>query len=210
MITLVIGDKNLSSWSLRPWLLLKNMGLEFREINLPLDTPVFTTELGKYSPAGRVPVLLDGELAVWDSLAICEYINEIVDGRAWPSDMRTRAHARAIAAEMHSGFPALRQDWPMKAVSRLRIDLSAAGLKEVERIDAIWQDCRNRYGALGPWLFGSYSAADAMYAPVVLRFNTYDATVSEIARNYMEQTLTDAALREWIDAAERQVAVTSS
>lgn len=210
MLTLVIGNKSLSSWSLRPWLLLKHVGLEFREINLLLDTPTFTAEADKYSPAGRVPVLLDDGFAVWDSLAICEYINEKTHRRAWPSDMQARAHARSIAAEMHSGFQALRQGWPLRAAEQLRVDLTAQGTEDVARIDAIWQDCRRRYGAQGPWLFGAYSAADAMYAPVVLRFNTYGANVSSSAHAYMQQTLSDTPLSEWLAAAERELALTSS
>ena len=210
MLTLVIGNKNLSSWSLRPWLLLKHMNLAFGELVLPLDTPRFGAEIGQYSPTNKVPVLLDEDVVAWDSLAICEYVNEKALGGAWPKEVNARAHARAIAAEMHSGFQALRHDWPMRAAETLSAALSATGLKDVARIDALWQDCRARYGVQGPWLFGAYSTADAMYAPVVLRFNTYGAHVSSAARAYMEQTLADAALREWLVAAEREVAITSS
>jgi glutathione S-transferase len=210
VLTLVIGNKNLSSWSLRPWLLLKHLNLEFREVQLSLDTPLFQAEIAKYSPTRRVPVLLDGDVTVWDSLAICEYANEKTQGRAWPGDVRARAHARAVAAEMHSGFQALRQAWPMRAAERLKADLPDAGVADVARIDALWQDCRARYAAGGPWLFGAYSAADAMYAPVVLRFATYGANVSSSARAYIEQTLADGVLREWLTGAERELAAASS
>lgn len=207
MLTLVIGDKQLSSWSLRPWLLLRHLGLPFDEVNLPLDTPRFREQVGRWSPTGRVPVLLDGELRVWDSLAICEYASELAEGAGWPKGIAERAIARAISAEMHSGFQALRSTWSMQAASRgLHVPLTPQALADLQRIDALWSDCRSKHGRYGPWLFGAqYTIADAMYAPVVLRFATYGATLSEPAGHYRDQVLSDAHLREWIDGAEREI-----
>ena len=203
-LTLVIGNKNYSSWSLRPWMLLKHLGVEFREVLIRLDTPTTKDEIEKYAPSGRVPVLLDGELSVWDSLAICEYVAEL-SGRGWPQDARARAVARSVCAEMHSGFANLRMEWPMNARARNRRTVSTPGLEaDVDRVDEIWNDCRRRFGAAGPWLFGEYSIADAMYAPVVLRFNTYGAPVSETARWYMAAALEDAVLQSWLAASKTE------
>ena len=207
MLTLIIGDKHLSSWSLRPWLLLRQLQLPFREIRLQLDTPEFAAQVRQFSPAGRVPVLIDGELPIWDSLAIAEYLNELSDGRGWPTDSAARAHARCVSAEMHSGFSALRENWPMKAADRdLQVPLSAAGVSDVARIDRLWQDCRSRYAEKGPWLFGEFSIADAMYAPVVLRFNSYCAILSAAANEYCAHALGDSHLREWLKDARQEVA----
>jgi glutathione S-transferase len=209
MLTLVIGDKNLSSWSLRPWILLRHLGLPFEEVRLPLDTPRFSAEIGRWSPTGRVPVLLDGDLRVWDSMAICEYANELAGGVGWPADPALRAIARSIGAEMHSGFAALRGCWSMQAASRgLHVALTPQGQADLERIDAVWSDCRARHGRHGPWLFGErYTIADAMYAPVVLRCMTYGARLSAPASHYVEHALADPHLQEWIRGAEQEVAV---
>jgi glutathione S-transferase len=206
MLTLVIGNKNLSSWSLRPWLILKRYGFEFREIQLPLDTPEFAAQIVRYTPTRRVPVLIDGAAHIWDSLAIIEYLNEKLQGRAWPADPLLRAHARSVSAEMHSGFMALRTTWPMHAVGHNpHVPLPPEGRSDVARVQEIWQDCRTRYGQRGPWLFGEFSAADAMYAPVVLRFNHYRAAdLTRTSQAYMEQWLQDPHMREWIDAAGRE------
>ena len=205
MLTLVIGNKQLSSWSLRAWILLRHLGIEFREVALTLDTPQFLQQVRDYSPAGRVPVLIDDEVHVWDSLAIVEYVNELSGGRAWPTDRAQRAHARAIAAEMHSGFVALRTHWPMQAASRdLSVVLPPAANADVSRVEAIWQDCRQRHASRGPWLFGEYSAADAMYAPVVLRFNSYGARLSSTAADYARHVLADPILNEWLQGAARE------
>jgi glutathione S-transferase len=209
MLTLVIGDKNLSSWSLRPWILLRHLGLPFTELRLSLDTPQFRAEIGRWSPTGRVPVLIDGDLRVWDSIAICEYASEQAGGAGWPAATAARAMARSISAEMHSGFAALRSTWPMQAVSRgLRVPLTPEVRADVERIDAIWSDCQARHGSRGPWLFGDrYTIADAMYAPVVLRFTTYGASLSEAAGRYRDHVLADPSLQDWIRGAEHEVAV---
>jgi glutathione S-transferase len=203
---LVIGDKNLSSWSMRPWMLLKHLGVDFEEIRLPLDTERFEQEIGRYSPSRRVPVLLDGALGVWDSLAIIEYANELCSGRAWPADRAARAEARSISAEMHSGFQALRTEWSMTALSRdLVVPLSPAGQADVARIDQIWRECRERHASHGPWLFGDWSAADAMYAPVLLRFQTYGASLSPTSKAYLEFAMQDPHLQEWLSGAEYEV-----
>ena len=204
-LKLVIGNKNYSSWSLRPWVFMKRLGLDFEEIQLRLDTPEFKDELARYGPSGRVPVLRHGDLAVWDSLAICEYIAEIA-GRGWPADRSIRAVARSVCAEMHSGFINLRMEWPMNARARNRHTPMTPGLEaDIDRIDEIWMDCRRRFGASsGPWLFGEYTIADAMYAPVVLRFNTYRAQISDTARWYIATALEDATLQEWVRAAQEE------
>jgi glutathione S-transferase len=209
MLTLVIGDKNLSSWSLRPWILLRHLGLPFTELRLPLDTPQFRAEIVRWSPTGRVPVLIDGDLRVWESIAICEYASEQAGGAGWPADAAARAVARSISAEMHSGFAALRSTWSMQAASRgLCVPLTPQARTDVERIDAMWSDCRARHCSRGPWLFGDrYTIADAMYAPVVLRFTTYGASLSEAAGRYVAHVLSDAHLQEWIRGAEHEVAV---
>ncbi len=203
-LTLIIGNKNYSSWSLRPWMLLSHLGLGFKEVLIPLDTPEFKDEVEKYGPSGRVPVLHHGTFCVWDSLAICEYVAELT-GRGWPSDRSTRAVARSVSAEMHSGFANLRMEWPMNARARNRRTPMTPGLEsDIDRIDEIWNDCRARFGAGGPWLFGEYSIADAMYAPVVLRFRAYGAQVSETARWYLATVLEDPALQEWVHAAQSE------
>ena len=203
-LTLVMGNKNYSSWSLRPWLLLRHLELAFDEVLIALDTPTTREDIETYSPSGRVPVLKHGSLTVWDSLAICEYIAELT-GRGWPQDPEARAVARAVSAEMHSGFTNLRSLWPMNARARnRRTALTAALEADIGRIDEIWNDCRARFGAAGPWLFGEYSIADAMYAPVVLRFNTYSAAISPTARWYMASVLEDATLQEWLQAAKHE------
>jgi glutathione S-transferase len=203
-LTLVIGNKNYSSWSLRPWLFMKHQGVAFNEILIPLDTPGTRENIDKYGPSGRVPVLRKGELAIWDSLAICEYIAEVTGG-GWPQDPLMRAVARSVSAEMHSGFLNLRTLWPMNARARNRRTAMTAALEaDVERVDEIWNDCRARFGAGGSWLFGEYSIADAMYAPVALRFNTYGASISQTARWYIASVLEDAPMQEWLAAAKQE------
>jgi glutathione S-transferase len=208
MLKLVIGDKNLSSWSLRPWMLLRHLRLPFEEVRLPLDTPRFRDEIGRYSPTRRVPVLLDGDLHVWDSLAICEYLSERAGGHGWPADRAARALARSISAEMHAGFVDLRTAWPMKAATRdLAVPLPPTARADVERIDALWTECRELHRANGPWLFGAgYTVADAMYAPVALRFATYGARLTSGASEYLVHVLSDPHLRDWIQAARDEVA----
>jgi glutathione S-transferase len=203
-LTLVIGNKNYSSWSLRAWLLMKHTGVEFEEILVRLDAAETREQIDRYGPSGRVPVLRHGKVCVWDSLAICEYIAEL-SGVGWPKAREARAVARAVSAEMHSGFTTLRSLWPMNARARNRRTAVTAALEaDVERIDEIWNDCRGRFGEGGPWLFGEYSVADAMYAPVVLRFNTYAARISQTARWYMASVLEDGPLQDWLQAAKQE------
>ena len=171
-LTLVIGNKNYSSWSLRAWLLLAESAIPFDEIRIPLDTPEFPAAISRYSPAACVPVLLIGDRPVWDSLAIAETLAEqFPDANLWPADAAQRAHARSICAEMHGGFQALRAAMPMncRAMGR-RVALPEKVTRDIDRMFEIWMDCRQRYA--GDWLFGEFSIADAMFAPVVLRFRT--------------------------------------
>ena len=204
-LTLVVGSRNYSSWSLRPWLLMRHLGLPFEERQFHLDTPEFDAEIAKISPTRRVPVLVHGELVVWESLAICEYASELAGGRGWPVDSRLRALARAAAAEMHSGFGALRAACPMNARATGRqVPMTPPLARDLARIDALWSGCRRDQGGLGPWLFGAFSVADAMYAPVALRLRTYGLPLSSLATRYLDTMLGDALLREWIDAASRE------
>ena len=200
--TLVIGNKNYSSWSLRPWMLLRHLGLAFDEVQIALSQPDTRTHIAQYSPAGRVPVLRHGALTIWESIAIGEYLCELT-GRGWPSDRAARAHARVLSAEMHAGFQVLRDQWPMSARAIGRRTPMTAGLAaDIARIDALWSDCRQRFGSNGPWLCGDYSLADAMYAPVALRFRSYGATLSAAAGSYLDTVLQDAPLQQWLaDAA---------
>lgn len=200
-LLLIIGNKNYSSWSLRPWILMKHLGLAFEERLLPLDTPEFARDIAAVSPTKRVPLLRHGQLRVWDSLAICEYACELA-GRGWPTDRAARAVARSVCAEMHAGFTALRSQWPMNArASGRHTAPNAERAADITRIGEIWADCRARFGAGGPWLFGDYSAADAMYAPVVLRFRTYGARLNDSATAYVATALADPHLKDWVNGA---------
>jgi glutathione S-transferase len=199
-----MGNKNYSSWSLRPWILMKHLGLEFSENVLPLDTPEFARDIVKYSPTRRVPILRHGDLLVWDSLAICEYACELA-GAGWPRPREARAVARSVCAEMHSGFSALRTQWPMNARAEGRKTAEDAGRSaDITRVQQIWTECRASFGAEGPWLFGEYSAADAMYAPVVLRFRTYGARLDAVASAYVATALADSHLQAWLAAARAE------
>ncbi|HEY6482740.1 MAG TPA: glutathione S-transferase family protein [Steroidobacteraceae bacterium] len=202
---LIIGNKNYSSWSLRPWLLMRHLGVRFRETLVPLDQPQFKSQVAQYGPSGRVPVLMHDGLGVWDSLAICEYVAELT-GEGWPQERAARAIARSVCAEMHSGFATLRSTWPMNARARKRRTAMTAALQaDIARVDELWSDCRRRFGAQGgPWLFGEFTVADAMYVPVVLRFNTYGAQLSESSQRYVATALQDAAVAEWLLAAEAE------
>ena len=207
---LVIGNRNYSSWSLRAWLALRHCGYVFDTHRIPLDTPSFASELAAYTRAGRVPVLIDGGQSVWDSLAIAEYAAERT-GNGWPSDAHARAIARSVACEMHSGFAALRSAWPMDIRARHPgRHADAAVLRDLERIDELWTDCRARFGAGGPWLFGRYTIADACYAPVVCRLQTYGSPgFGSVSAAYCATTLADPHLVEWSATAalEKEVLV---
>jgi glutathione S-transferase len=201
--TLVIGNKNYSSWSLRPWLLMRQAGLPFREIRIPLYTPESKAQIRQYSPSGRVPCLLDGGLAVWDSLAICEYLAERhPELQLWPAAGAARAVARSVSAEMHAGFQHLRSNMGMNCRGRfpgLGRTVEVAG--EIERIQRMWADCRARFGGTQPFLFGPFSIADAMFAPVVLRFRTYQVQLNPVCREYADAVLGLPALQDWLAAA---------
>jgi len=203
---LVIGNKNYSSWSFRPWLAMKVAGIPFDETLVSLEAADFKARVTALSGAGKVPVLIDGEIRVWESLAILEYLAEKFPQAAlWPKDAAARAHARAIASEMHAGFQALRNHLPMNIWRPVKVRPLDDGSKaNAERIDAIWHDCRTRYSAGGQFLFGAFGAADAMYAPVIWRFHTYAVEVSAVARAYMDAMMALPAWREWADAARRE------
>jgi len=204
---LVIGNKNYSSWSLRPWFLLRTLAIPFIETRIALFQPDSGAALARVAPAGKVPVLRDGELSVWESLAICEYVAERTPG-AWPADARLRAQARSIAHEMHAGFAALRSELPMNCrARRAGVTPSPAAVRDIARVQAIWQGCRAQHAASGPWLFGAFSVADAMYAPVVSRFATYGIACDGLAADYAAHVLASPALREWETAAGQEIEV---
>lgn len=208
---LIVGNKNYSSWSLRGWLMLAAFDLDFKDTRLLLHTDTFYRELEKLGVAGKVPVLLDGDVTVWDSLAICEYVSETyLDGRGWPVDKTARAEARAVANEMHSGFMALRSEMPMNCRAKRRIEPSAAAMQDVARIDAIWSGLRARFADQGPWLFGEFSIADVMFAPVASRFETYGVEVSDLSRAYMAMVLNHPAMQEWIEEGKRETEIVES
>ena len=198
-LVLVIGNKNYSSWSLRAWLLLKQLDVTFAEVRIPLDTQVWQREIGRHSPSRLVPVLKNGEQAVWDSLAICEYASEqFGQGRGWPESVEARAAARSVSSEMHSGFSALRAALPMdcrRRVTGLRTPEDAAG--DIRRIRQIWRWCRENWGTGGPFLFGDFCIADAMYAPVVSRFHTYGVRLGPVERAYGDAIMALDAMQEW-------------
>ena len=202
-LKLVIGNKNYSSWSLRPWIAMKVAGIAFEEEVISLSATDFKTRLSKVSGTGKVPALVDGDVHVWESLAILEYLAEqYPHAGLWPADAAPRALARAIAAEMHAGFSALRRHLPMNMWRPVRPRQLTPEVKaNVRRVEEIWIDCRARYGTGGPFLFGPFGAADAMYAPVVARFHTYAVEVAEAARKYMDAVTALPAWVEWRAAA---------
>jgi len=202
--TLVLGSKNYSSWSLRAWLCAKQAGARFDELVVPLDTAETAAAIRAQSPSGRVPALRDGDLVVWDSLAICELLNERYPAtKLWPADARARAVARSVSAEMHAGFQALRSNLPMN----VRRTAPRAGIvrevqAELARVLEIWRDCRARFGESGPFLFGHFAVADAMYAPVVSRLKTYVVTIEDATcKAYLAAIWELPAMKEWRAAA---------
>lgn len=203
-LVLVIGNKNYSSWSLRPWLLMSHFKLPFHEIKLSLDTPEFYQRIADYSPTARVPVLRDGDEIIWDSLAICEVINErYLDGKAWPKDLKTRAAARSVVAEMHSGFAALRSQLPMNChrksdAYRWQEDAD----RDILRIQAIWNDLRSRFSSDGEFLCGEFGIVDAMFAPVCVRFKAYGVAMDENARQYVNTIYSLPAMQAWLADAK--------
>src|SRR6202790_3762222 len=202
-LKLVIGNKNYSSWSMRPWLALRANNIDFEEVLIPL----YTGEAGKerildVSRSGTVRVLIDGDVTIWDSLAIIEYLDErFPEKRLWPEDRAQRAHARSISAEMHSGFAELRNECGMNLHRPIgATELSAEARANIARIQEIWTECRARFGKAGSFLFGAFGGADAMFAPVVHRFRTYAIPVAAEAKAYMETMMALPAFREWTKA----------
>jgi glutathione S-transferase len=210
-LQLIIGNKNYSSWSLRPWLALKHADLPFEEIMIHLYTGDSRPKILAYNPAGKVPALLHGDLLVWESLAICEYAAELAPS-LWPEDLATRAWARSVATEMHGGFANLRGQCHMncRATGR-KVELSEGTLADIERIATVWRACRQAHANKGPWLFGRFSIADAMYAPVVTRFHTYGIALDDICHRYVCDVLEDSHMRAWFadSAAETEVIASS-
>jgi glutathione S-transferase len=205
MYTLVVANRNYSSWSLRAWLFLIESNIPFEEIRIPLFTESWQEEIARVSPAGRLPVLLDGGITVWDSIAIMEHVREQhPDAVGWPGSARARAHARSVNAEMHSGFLALRDELPQNLRARCEIEvnqLSASCQEQIARIDELWTDCRKQYGGAGKWLFGDFSIADIMFTPVALRFVTYSIPVSGHSQEFVDAVCGLESVQRWIDAA---------
>ena len=204
---LVIGNRNYSSWSLRAWFFLRQSGIDFETLRLPLDTSEFEERIGEFSPTRRVPVFIHGSTRVWDSLAICEYAGEAFAGvQAWPGSLTDRATARSIACEMHAGFAALRAELPMNCRARNRsVTPSREADDDIMRIVSLWEECLAESG--GPWLFGEFSVADAMYAPVVCRFVSYEIPLPRVAREWQVHLLRQPAMNEWLTDAGRETEV---
>lgn len=205
---LVIGNKNYSSWSLRPWLLLSAFGVAFEEVQESLQQEGIKERFSKYSPSCKVPVLIDGDLHIWDSLAICEYVSETyLNGHGWPGDKALRAEARAVTAEMHSGFSGLRNEMPMNCRATRQIEPSSAAQADISRIDQIWSQCTEQNAQLGPWLFGEFSIADCFFAPVASRFATYSTPLSPAAQAYADRLLNHESFVKWIEAAKEETEI---
>lgn len=202
---IVIGDKNLSSWSLRPWLALRATGYPFSERKILLNRETTRQEILRISGAGKVPALIDGELVLWESLAICETLAEwFPAARLWPEEPGARALCRSVAVEMHGGFAALRSEMPMNLKMRTTKEPSAAVRGDIERITSVWRMCRERFGGEGDMLFGGFTIADCMYAPVVTRFNSYGVALDPVCQAYAEAVLALPAMQAWYAEARRE------
>ncbi len=200
---LFIGNQNYSSWSLRAWLIFSQYDVKVDVTKLTLFTEDFYDKLASVTPTAKVPTLVDGEVTVWDSLAILEYVNEqYLQGNAWPSHVADKAKARAISAEMHSGFFDLRNELPMNCRARRKVELSDGALKDIARIDAIWSEQMAKFP--DAFLFGEWSIADAMYAPVALRFETYGIELSQGAKAYQQKVLASQAVQKWLAQASQE------
>lgn len=205
-LTLVIGNKNYSSWSMRPWLLMRQHDIEFEEVQIPLRQPDSLERKLAYSPAGKVPILIDGDMRIWDSLAIVEHLaGKFPEKRLWPADDEARGVARSVSAEMHSGFANLRSQMPLNCRARRPGAGCGPGVQEdIDRICEIWRECRMRYGADGGFLFGDFTAADAMFAPVASRFQTYGVELDRDEAEYVQTILAMPTVRDWIGDAQRE------
>lgn len=212
-LTLIIGNKNYSSWSLRPWVFMKQHQIEFDEIRIPLFTDKTREALEPYSSDYKVPILqvdtVDEKYEVWDTLSILEYLSETyLQSRGWPASVKARAIARSISCEMHSSYFNMRSELPMNCRKSFRnIKLSPAAKREIDRIKSLWRQCRTEFGANGEWLFGDYSIADAMFAPVALRFAGYNIPLDSMEQAYVNSVLQQAYIIEWIEAgkAEKEI-----
>jgi len=205
-LTLIIGNKNYSSWSLRPWIFMKQFNMEFEEIRIPLFTDSTGQQLASYFSNYKVPVLRDDDFVVWDTLSIMEYVSEnYLEFRGWPEDVKARAVARSISAEMHSSFFAIRGALPMNCRKQFEnFNISAEVNTDIQRIKDIWYKCRTEYGANGDWLFGEYSIADAMFAPIVHRFNGYGVALNELENAYVQTTLNSPPMIDWVEAGKQE------
>lgn len=205
LLKLVIANKNYSSWSMRAWVAMKAFDIPFEELCIPLDRADTSEQIARYSPAGRVPVLIDDGMAIWDSLAICEYLAELYPAKAmWPHDSRARAMARCICSEMHGGFAALRAGLPMNIRARFtQREFSAMAQAEIRRIAAIWETCLASFG-YDRFLFGEFSIADAYFSPVVMRFRTYGVTLDASLQAYADRVARHPAVAQWVDEANAE------
>ena len=203
-LTLIIGNKNYSSWSLRPWVFMKQNKIDFVEKRVALFTETTNQELSQYHSDLKVPILQDGDLEVWDSLAILEYLSEnYLASNGWPVEKKARALARSISAEMHSSFINLRSELPMNCRKKFNnISLTTGAEREVERIRFLWRSCRTQFGDHGEWLFGKYSIADAMFAPIAIRFSGYSISLDGIEQTYVQSVLTQPCILDWITAGK--------
>jgi len=208
-LTLIIGNKNYSSWSLRPWVFMKQYQIEFNEKRVPLFTETTNQTLAQYDSDFKVPVLQDKDLVIWDSLAILEYVSEkYLGSNGWSGDEKARAIARSVSAEMHSSFFSVRNELPMNCRKKFEsIKLSAQAVRDIERIKLLWRKCRSEFGQGGEWLFGQYSIADAMFAPVALRFEGYSIPLAGVERAYVNSVLKQPCIIEWIAAGKAETEI---
>ena len=208
-LTLIIGNKNYSSWSLRPWVFMKHNQIPFQEKCVALYTDTSDDELASYNSDFKVPVLKDGDFLVWDSLAILEYLSEkYLSSMGWPRDAQARALARSISCEMHSSFANVRRELPMNVRKKFHhVTPSSEAEREIERIKSLWRQCRTKYGAGGEWLFGEYSIADAMFAPIALRFEGYSIPLAGIEASYVQSVMQQPCIIEWITAGTQETEV---
>lgn len=205
-LTLIIGNKNYSSWSLRPWVFMKHYQIPFNEKRVALFTETTNEELAPYNSDFKVPILQDGDLVVWDTLSILEYVSEkYLNFGGWPRDSNARAIARSVSSEMHSSFFNVRNEMPMNCRKKFQnIPLSAEAQREIERIKTLWQQCRAEHGNGGEWLFGKYSIADAMFAPIALRFSGYSIPLGDVETAYVDSVLSQPCVIDWIEAGKQE------